>query len=90
MVDGAIKTACQQACPTNAIMFGDLNDESSEVSKWRNSERNFFLLEELGIKPTVSYLVKVRNQEEPMHHQDMERHGTDADHNEEKHEEKHS
>jgi molybdopterin-containing oxidoreductase family iron-sulfur binding subunit len=64
LVDGSIKTACQQACPTNAIMFGDTNDEKSEVTTWRNSERNYVLLEEVGVKPTVSYMVKVRNQEE--------------------------
>jgi len=63
VVDGSIKTACQQACPTNAIMFGDLNDENSQIAKWRNDNRNYFLLEELGVKPTVSYMVKVRNQE---------------------------
>jgi molybdopterin-containing oxidoreductase family iron-sulfur binding subunit len=62
--DGAIKTACQQACPTHAITFGDLNDKDSKVTKERENERNYFLLEEVGIKPTVSYLVKVRNQEE--------------------------
>jgi len=62
--DGAIKTACQQACPTHAISFGDLNDKDSQVTKDRENERNYFLLEEVGIKPTVSYLVKVRNQEE--------------------------
>lgn len=62
--DGSIKTACQQACPTHAIVFGDLNDAESMVSKTREDERNYFLLEEIGIKPTVSYLVKVRNQEE--------------------------
>ncbi|HEX7412949.1 MAG TPA: 4Fe-4S dicluster domain-containing protein, partial [Bacteroidia bacterium] len=62
--DGAISTACQQACPTNAISFGDLNDKDSLVTKNRENERNYFLLEEVGIKPTVSYLVKVRNQEE--------------------------
>ncbi|MGZ3862682.1 MAG: TAT-variant-translocated molybdopterin oxidoreductase [Bacteroidia bacterium] len=64
LADGKIKTACQQACPTNAIIFGDLNDNESMVSKTREDERNYFLLEEVGIKPTVSYLVKVRNQEE--------------------------
>jgi molybdopterin-containing oxidoreductase family iron-sulfur binding subunit len=45
-------------------MFGDTNDEKSEVTTWRNSERNYVLLEEVGVKPTVSYMVKVRNQEE--------------------------
>ncbi len=64
IVDGAIKTACQQACPTNAIMFGDVNDTESEVVKWRKDERNYLLLEDVGVKPTVSYMVKVRNQEE--------------------------
>lgn len=67
IVDGAIKTACQQACPTNAIMFGDANDEMAEISKWRKDDKNYVLLEEVGIKPTVSYLLKVRNQEEEMH-----------------------
>jgi len=81
--DGAVKTACQQACPTNAIMFGDANDENSEVTKWRNSERNYYLLEEIGIKPTVSYLVKVRNQDEPVLREEKE-----AVHHEEKKEEK--
>ncbi|HEY0029275.1 MAG TPA: TAT-variant-translocated molybdopterin oxidoreductase [Bacteroidia bacterium] len=65
LADGDIKTACQQACPTNAIIFGDLNDEESEVSVLRKEdERNYFLLEELGVKPTLSYLTKVRNAEE--------------------------
>ncbi|MDP2385053.1 MAG: TAT-variant-translocated molybdopterin oxidoreductase [Bacteroidota bacterium] len=64
LVDGAIKMACQQSCPTNAIVFGDANDPNSEVSKLRADERNYYLLDELGVKPNVSYLVKVRNQEE--------------------------
>ncbi len=64
--DKDIQTACQQACPTNAIIFGDLNDENSEVNAWRQNERNYLLLEELGIRPTVSYLMKVRNVDEPL------------------------
>jgi molybdopterin-containing oxidoreductase family iron-sulfur binding subunit len=65
VIDGEIKTACQQACPTNAIVFGDLNDDNSEIAILRKEdERNYFVLEELGIKPTVSYLTKVRNCEE--------------------------
>ncbi len=64
--DKDIQTACQQACPTNAIVFGDLNDENSEVVAWRKNERNYLLLEELGIRPTVSYLLKVRNVDEPL------------------------
>jgi molybdopterin-containing oxidoreductase family iron-sulfur binding subunit len=43
-------------------VFGDLNDENSEVAKLRaTDERNYFVLDELGVKPTVSYLTKVRN-----------------------------
>jgi MoCo/4Fe-4S cofactor protein with predicted Tat translocation signal len=64
LVDGAIKTACQTACAAGAIHFGDLNDDTSSVSAIRADERNFFMLEEVGVKPTVSYLVKVRNEEE--------------------------
>jgi molybdopterin-containing oxidoreductase family iron-sulfur binding subunit len=68
LVDGDIKTACQQACPTNAIIFGDLNDPKSEVTVLRvEDERNYFILEEIGTKPTVSYLTKVRNCEEVIH-----------------------
>jgi molybdopterin-containing oxidoreductase family iron-sulfur binding subunit len=71
--DGEIKTACQQACPTNAIIFGDLNDEESAVTKLRKEdERNYFVLEEIGTKPTVSYLTKVRNCEEAEFGQEQE------------------
>ncbi len=81
--DGAIKTACQQSCPTNAIYFGDLNDENSAVAKLRKEdERNYFILEEIGIKPTVSYLTKVRNCEETIeegHHSSAEAH-TEKEH----------
>jgi molybdopterin-containing oxidoreductase family iron-sulfur binding subunit len=62
LADGDINLACAQGCPTNAIVFGDLNDEKSAISILRKEdERNYFILEELGIKPTVSYLTKVRN-----------------------------
>jgi molybdopterin-containing oxidoreductase family iron-sulfur binding subunit len=67
LVDGDVNTACAEACPTNAILFGDLNDADSAISILRKQEaegRNYFILEELGIKPTVSYLTKVRNCEE--------------------------
>lgn len=65
LIDGEIKTACQQACPTNAIIFGDLNDEESAVTKLRKEdERNYYVLEEIGTKPALSYLTKVRNCEE--------------------------
>lgn len=59
--DGSIKTACQQACPTNAISFGDFNDEKSQIRKAWNDERRYQLLEEVGTQPSVYYLTKVRN-----------------------------
>jgi len=67
LIDGDVNTACAEACPTNAILFGNLNDPESAISKLRKQEeeeRNYFILEELGIKPSVSYLTKVRNCEE--------------------------
>lgn len=59
--DGEITPACAQACPANALIFGDLNDPESRVSKLLESNRNYHLLEELHTKPTVSYMTKVRN-----------------------------
>ncbi len=61
MQDGELQTACQQACPSNAIVFGDLNDPQSKVSQLRNDPRNYHLLEELHTKPSVGYLTKIRN-----------------------------
>jgi len=59
--DGEVTPACAQACPANALIFGDLNDPNSRVSQLVNSNRNYHLLEELHTKPTVSYMTKVRN-----------------------------
>ena len=59
--DGAIKTACQQSCPTQAIVFGDINDKTSKIAQMRQDERNYFMLQELNISSNVSYLTKVRN-----------------------------
>ncbi|MDE5420835.1 Fe-S-cluster-containing hydrogenase [Ancylomarina sp. DW003] len=59
--DGEIKTACQQTCPSGAILFGDLNDKSSELFKVTSSGRNYHLLEEIHTLPSVSYLTKIRN-----------------------------
>ena len=59
--DGEIKTACTQACPADALVFGDLNDPESKVSRMFKDERNYHLLEELHTLPSVGYLTKVRN-----------------------------
>ncbi|MFT3769867.1 MAG: 4Fe-4S dicluster domain-containing protein [Minicystis sp.] len=61
VADGAIQTACQQACPTQAIVFGDLNDKSSKVAHRAKSERAYRMLEEINVRPRVSYLAKVKN-----------------------------
>src|SRR5205814_4889227 len=54
--DGEIKPACAQACPPNAIVFGDLNDPDSEVSRLSHSPRGSKLLDDLGTLPKVTYL----------------------------------
>jgi len=59
--DGAVKTACQQACPTNAISFGDLTDSNSEVSRKKRNDRNYVMLEEINVRPRTSYLARLTN-----------------------------
>lgn len=75
MVDSDIKVACQQACPTNAITFGNANDANSAISKSRkeNPNRQFYVLEQLHVLPNVTYMAKVRNLEEE-HHGGKEEH----------------
>ncbi len=59
--DGSVSTACSEACPTNAITFGDLNDTESAVAAGENDKRAYHALAEVGVKPNISYKVKVRN-----------------------------
>ena len=59
--DGEVTTACQQTCPTSAIVFGDLNDEGSEVARLEAGERSYHMLAELNIKPRTSYMARLRN-----------------------------
>ena len=66
MNDGDAKTACQTSCPTSAIVFGNIHDKSSAINKVRddNNQRKFYVLEQLHVLPSISYLAKVRNTEE--------------------------
>lgn len=61
IADGAVQTACQQACPAGSILFGDINDPTSKVSVAKRQDRNYVLLSWLNVKPRTSYLAKVRN-----------------------------
>ena len=60
--DGELKTACQQSCPSDAIVFGNINDKNSKVSLVSQDPRGYYVLEELNVKPSVTYLTKIRNQ----------------------------
>ncbi len=59
--DGDIVTACQSVCPTQAIVFGDLNDKNSKVRKAHDNSRAYSVLGELNVRPRTKYLAKVRN-----------------------------
>jgi Fe-S-cluster-containing dehydrogenase component/anaerobic selenocysteine-containing dehydrogenase len=61
--DNEIQPACQQSCPANAIIFGDLTDLKSRVAQLKKSRRNYTLLDELNLRPALSYLAKVRSEE---------------------------
>ena len=63
IADGQIQTACQQSCPAQAIVFGDLNDPSSRISKMVHGPRRFGVLEEFNFRPAVNYLAVVRNRD---------------------------
>jgi len=61
--DGEIQPACQQSCPANAIVFGDMNDTNSELVKKMNDPRYYRVLEELGVRPSIGYMTVVRDRE---------------------------
>ena len=61
IADGEIQTACQQACPTQAISFGNIEDPNSEVSRWKASDLNYGILTDLNTRPRTTYLARVTN-----------------------------
>ena len=64
-----VRTACQQACPTSAIVFGSLTDPESEMVRRREQPRSYSVLHELGTEPRVRYLARVRNTNPEIHAQ---------------------
>lgn len=64
VADGTIQTACQQSCPADAILFGDMNDPKSAIAAALKNPRRYRVLEELNVRPSVSYLRVVRNSDE--------------------------
>ena len=67
VADGDIQTACQQSCPAQAIIFGDMNDTNSRIYQANNDPRNYRVLEELDIRPSVSYQRVVKNRDDQHH-----------------------
>ena len=59
--DGEVLTACQQSCPANAIIFGNINDPNSRVAKLKAHQLNYGLLADLNTRPRTTYLAEVRN-----------------------------
>jgi len=59
--DGEIRTACQDACPTGSIVFGNVNDPQSRVSELKAQNRNYAMLDEINTKPRTTYLARIRN-----------------------------
>lgn len=73
VADGDIKLACEQSCPADAIVFGDMNDPDSRISKLINDPRHYRILEEMNFRPSVGYMTKVRNRDEE--HSGDKKHG---------------
>jgi molybdopterin-containing oxidoreductase family iron-sulfur binding subunit len=69
--DGEIVTACQAVCPTEAIVFGNINDPNSRVAKLKTSPRNYTMLEDLNTRPRTTYLAAVKNPNPALPHNPM-------------------
>jgi len=61
IADGELQTACQQSCPANAIVFGNISDPKTEVSKFKAKARNYGLLDDLNTRPRTTYLAEIKN-----------------------------
>jgi Fe-S-cluster-containing dehydrogenase component len=61
IADRELQTACQQSCPANAIVFGNINDPESRVTKLKSNPRNYSLLADLNTRPRTTYLAEIRN-----------------------------
>ena len=61
LTDDLISCACSDSCPSGAISFGDLNDKDSKVYQESKNNRSYHALEEIGVKPNIFYMTKVRN-----------------------------
>jgi molybdopterin-containing oxidoreductase family iron-sulfur binding subunit len=60
LADGEVRTACQQACPSGAIVFGNVNDPESQISRVKQDHRGYHVLEDLNTRSAITYLAKVR------------------------------
>ena len=78
--DGEVLTACQSVCPTDSIVFGNINDPNSRVTQLKASPRNYAMLDELNTRPRTTYLAAVRNPHPSLpHNLDVGGHASDHD-----------
>jgi molybdopterin-containing oxidoreductase family iron-sulfur binding subunit len=66
LLDSDVRTACQMACATNAITFGDTNNQQGEVSEKLKSPLNYYVLEEVNVRSSIAYTMKVNNRNEAL------------------------
>ncbi len=66
LIDADVRTACQTACPTGAITFGDRNNKEGDVAKKMDNPLNYLVLEEINVEPSVLYTAKVNNRSEAL------------------------